>query len=260
MSTLSLSDDGRIARLTIEAGKGNVIGAAVIDELRGFIDQAASAPELRALVITGAGPHFSFGASVDEHLPGKVERMLPDFHALVRALLRFPVPTVAAVRGQCLGGGLEVALACVRIVAAPDAKLGQPEIRLAVFAPAATALLPARVGQGRADDLLLTGRTVTGEEAYRIGLVDELAVDSSGPIDPLARAEAWAREHLVPLSLLALGRAVRASRAGYVKNIEARLAELEKLYLDETTNCPDAVEGLYAFVERRAPSFRQAHG
>ena len=103
-------------------------------------------PALRAVLLDAEGPHFSFGASVDEHMPEQCAQMLKTLHALVRQMLDSPVPILVAIRGQCLGGGLEVAAAGNLLFVAPDARLGQPEIRLGVFAPAASCLLPPRVG------------------------------------------------------------------------------------------------------------------
>ena len=124
----------------------------------------------------GAGVQISFGASVPEHLPGEVDVMIPEFHELFRAMFRSRVFVVAAIRGQCLGGGLEVVTYCHRVVAHATATLGQPEIRLGVFAPVASVLLPERITRPHAEELLLTGRLVGGEEALRRlqakGLVD----------------------------------------------------------------------------------------
>ena len=178
--------------------------------------------------------------------------MLGDFHALLRALLGSPIPVIAAVRGSSLGGGLELALACNRIIAAPGAQLGQPEVKLAVFAPAASVLLPARIGQSAAEDLLLTGRPVGAEEALQLGLVDEIADD------PDARAVQWAEEYLAPLSADALRLACRAARTHYAADLTARLQELEDLYLREAAPSADGREGLTAFLEKRAPRYCHA--
>src|SRR5512134_2060612 len=85
---------------------------------------------VRGVLLDSEGPHFSFGASVEEHLPDRCAAMLSSLHALILAMLEFPAPILVAVRGQCLGGGLEVALAGGMIFAAPDAQLGQPEMKL----------------------------------------------------------------------------------------------------------------------------------
>jgi cyclohexa-1,5-dienecarbonyl-CoA hydratase len=158
---------------------------------------------------------------------------------------------LAAVRGQCLGGGLELVSLCHRVFAARDARLGQPEIVLGVFAPVASLLLADRVGRGAADDLCLSGRSVTADEALAMRLVDEV-VDG----DPAEAALGWARTHLLPKSASSLRYAVRASRAEQRARLATELPRLERLYLDGLMSTADAIEGLQAFVERRPAVWR----
>jgi cyclohexa-1,5-dienecarbonyl-CoA hydratase len=178
--------------------------------------------------------------------------MLRGFHRLFHLLLEANVVTLAAVRGQCLGGGLELAGFCNRLFAAPDARLGQPEIVLGVFAPVASVALVERVGRSHAEDLCLSGRSLTAQEAHRIGLVDEIADD------PDAAALAYAREHLLPRSASSLRLALRATRVGYAERFRHALAEVERLYLEELMSTADATEGLQAFLEKRSPSWSDA--
>ena len=146
---------------------------------RAFADHLGN-PELGAIVLDAEGPNFSFGASVDEHLPERCAAMLHSLHRLVLRMVDAPVPILVAIRGQCLGGGLEVALAGHLLFVAPDASLGQPELKLGVFAPAASCLLPELIGPSRALDLLISGRSITGTEAAAIGLAHEAAADPEG--------------------------------------------------------------------------------
>lgn len=239
--------DGALLRLRLSRPKANIVDAAMIAALRAALDEHLPGTRLRAVLLEAEGPHFSFGASVEEHLPGSAAAMLRDLHALIVRLVSSPVPVLVAVRGQCLGGGLELAAAGHRIFAAPGATLGQPEIKLAVFAPAASCLLPERIGQARAEDLLFSGRSIGAEEAYRIGLVDALADD------PSAAALAYFDEHLAPRSASSLRFAVRAARFDSVERIRRKLAEVERLYLEDLMATRDAVEGLNAFLAKRPP-------
>ena len=125
--------------------------------------------DLRGVIVDAEGPQFSFGASVEEHLPANCAAMLAALHALLLRLLASPVPVLFAVRGQCLGGGLELALAGTLIFAAPDARFGQPEIRLGVFAPFASAVLPERIPRAAAEEMLLSGRSLTADGGARAG-------------------------------------------------------------------------------------------
>lgn len=235
-----------VSVLTFGGDKGNVLGSALMDALSPCLEAVAADPAVSALVITGAGADFSYGASVEEHRVGQVAAMLPRFHRLLIQLLRLEVPAIAAVQGRCLGGGLELALCCGRIVAAPDASLGQPEVKLGVFAPAASALLPPRVGQAAADDLLLTGRQVPGEEALWMRLVDDVAAK------PLERALAYA-SGFGSLSRSAVRFATRAARSAHARRMEEEIHRLERLYLEELAGTPDAREGIDAFLARRPP-------
>ena len=233
-------------------GKANVLDAAVVAGLRDVFHRAQRARGLKAVVLRGEGAHFSAGASVAEHLPHAVAAMLGGFHGLCRDLLEAAVPVVAAVRGACLGGALELATLGHRIVAAPDARLGQPEVGLGVFAPVASVALAERVGRARAEDLCLTGRTVDAAEALRLGLVDDVADD------PEAAALAWTRTHLLPKSASSLRFAVRAARLGFAHRFLSALAGVERLYLEDLMRTEDAVEGVRAFLEKRTPSWRDA--
>ncbi|MFO0728955.1 MAG: enoyl-CoA hydratase-related protein [Myxococcota bacterium] len=239
--------EGRVLRVVLEAPPGNVLDSSMIEALTAFFDEQSAPSAVRALILEGAGKHFSFGASVAEHRREEVASMLARFHRMLRTLAQLSIPTLAAVRGQCLGGGLELVGLCTWIFAAPEAAFGQPEIQLGVFAPAASAVLPWRLGGGRALDLCVSGRTIRAEEARAMGLVHELATD------PAAAALAFAEAMLVPKSAASLRFAERAVRLGLVQALEGRLMELEKLYLEELMETPDANEGLAAFLEKRAP-------
>jgi cyclohexa-1,5-dienecarbonyl-CoA hydratase len=242
---VELEKDGALLRLRLSRPKANIVDAAMIGALRAALGEHLTDARLRAVLLEAEGPHFSFGASVEEHLPGSAAAMLRELHALILQIVGSPVPVLVAVRGQCLGGGLELAAAGHLIFAAPGAMFGQPEIRLAVFAPAASCLLPEKIGPSRAEDLLFSGRSIGAEEAHRIGLVNAVADD------PSQAALAYFEEHLAPRSASSLRLAVRAARYDLVYRIRRKLAEVERLYLEELMATRDAVEGLTAFIGKR---------
>jgi cyclohexa-1,5-dienecarbonyl-CoA hydratase len=237
--------DGRLLRLRLDRPKANVLDAAMNAALDAALVEHGVKPGLLGILIDAEGSHFSFGASVEEHLPGQCAAMLAGFHKLILRVAGSPVPVLMAVRGQCLGGGLELVSAGHLIFASPDAKLGQPEIQIGVFAPAASCLLPERIGLAAAEDLLISGRPVSGEEAFRMGLVTEAAAD------PEAAALAYFDKHLAPKSASSVRFAVRAAREALVERVAARLAEVERLYLDGLMSTRDAAEGLEAFLAKR---------
>jgi len=234
----------------LSSSRGNVLDSELTSALVSTFEEAARAPEVKAICLRGRGKHFSFGASVGEHLPEKVGAMLPRFHRLFRAIDESAVVCLAAVRGQCLGGGLELASFCHRIFASPDAKFAQPEIVLGVFAPVAAIVLPERIGRAGAEDLCLTGRTIDAAEAAEMGLVDALTDE------PEKAALEYAREHLLPRSAASLRYAVRAARLPLSRRLEEELPRLEKLYLEGLMTTEDAAEGIRAFLEKRPPIWR----
>ena len=244
--------DGQAMRLVLNAPSGNVLDGAMMAEINDALDGLKREAGLKLLCFTGEGKHFSFGASVEEHVGEKARGMLKAFHGLFGRLVDLSVPTAAAVKGRCLGGGMELAAFCNRVVAHPSAVFAQPEIQLAVFPPVASLILPFRVGQSRADELNLTGRNVEAAEAKAMGLADELAEF------PLVAIEEWARKELVPKSASSLRMAVRASRWAMNKALREELPRVEALYLDELMKTHDATEGLQAFLQKRPPAWRNS--
>jgi cyclohexa-1,5-dienecarbonyl-CoA hydratase len=249
---LAFEHGGQVARVNLAAPKANILDRVMMSELAGALDQVESRRNLKAIVLTAAGPHFSYGASVEEHLPEQIGGTLAQLHGLLRRMAALPAPTLAAVRGQCLGGGFELVLACDLILAEETAQFGSPEIKLAVFPPAATALLPVRLGAAAAGALVLTGASWSGKAAAEFGLVARTA--PAGELDAaLAR---WLEQDFLPRSAAALRHAVRAARRPVQRALAEELPELERLYLEELMAEPDAVEGIRSFLEKRPPRWQ----
>jgi len=245
----ALERDGALLRLTLARPKANIVDAAMIAALSAALAAHAGTRGLRGVLLAAEGPHFSFGASVDEHLPERCGAMLAALHGLVLAMLEFPAPILVAVRGQCLGGGLEVALAGGPIFAGRDAQFGQPEMKLGVFAPAASVLLPYRMSQPDAEDLLFSGRSIGADEARAAGLVQHVSDD------PEAAALAYFDAHLAGKSAASLSHALTAARGAMLRDVRNRLTEVEQLYLDRLMKTRDANEGLVAFLAKRKPEW-----
>jgi len=245
-----LDRDGSLLRLRLASPKANLVDAAMIAALDSALTEHASNPDIACVLLDAEGPHFSFGASVEEHLPEQCADMLSSLHGLIIKMLEYPVPILAAVQGQCLGGGMEVVCGASQIFAADNAVFGQPEIKLAVFAPAASCLLPERIGQANAEDLLFSGRSISADEAFRIGLVQ--GVDE----DPEQAALLWFDKYLSSLSASSLRYAVRAARLQSLDRIKEKIAQVENLYIEELMNTHDALEGLTAFVEKRQANWK----
>jgi cyclohexa-1,5-dienecarbonyl-CoA hydratase len=249
---LEALEGGKLWRAVLATPKANILDMEKCDILSGIFTDAAAERSVRAIIIDSEGPHFSFGASVQEHLPDQIEAMLAGFHGLFYSILEARVPTLAAVRGQCLGGAMELAIFCNRLFASPGAWLGQPEIVLGVIAPVASVMLSDRVGRSRAENLLLSGGSMSAAEGLAIGLVDELADD------PGLAAVEYAKEHLLPKSASSLRFAVQAARTGFDDRVRKALAEVEALFVEDLMETADAKEGLNAFLEKREPEWKDA--
>jgi cyclohexa-1,5-dienecarbonyl-CoA hydratase len=240
---------GTMLRLVLERPKANLISLELIAALRRSVQAFPVRLPVKLVTIEGAGAHFSYGAVVEEHAPDRIASVLAELHALLRELVALPAPTLAIVRGRCLGGGFELALACDAMIAADDAVLGLPEIALGVFPPAGAALLPVRVGAARAARAVLEGEALPARWWADAGLIEHVvpAADLDHTVDR------WFEQHVAPRSATALRFAARAVRWPVREALDRALPELERLYLDDLMKTADAVEGIRAFTEKRAP-------
>lgn len=243
---------GGVAQLTLDAPPLNILTREVLGEVRGALADLATRPDLRVLILKASGPNFSAGASVEEHLPDVVDEMLPEFMDTIRAVHHFPLPTICAIRGRCMGGGLELALACDLLIAADDALLGVPEIRLGVLPPAACGQLPARGSPGLAAEMIYTGAPIDAETAVQAGLLRRAVSDAHLDAAALEISAAIAVH-----SAAALRRAKRSLLASQDALDEA-MTRASRIYLDDLMTTEDAKEGLRSFMEKRPPHWSHA--
>jgi len=158
--------------------------------------------------------------------------------------------TIAAVHGHCLGGGAELAMVCDMVYTTASAQWGFPEIKLACYPPVACTALAALVGQKRASELILTGRTITGVEATAIGLANRSVTD-----EELASVVDHTVQELLTLSSAALGVTKKAIYSWDSMHFDKGLARAEKIYLEELMKTSDAQEGIAAFMDKRRPNW-----
>jgi cyclohexa-1,5-dienecarbonyl-CoA hydratase len=246
---VELTHQEQVARVTLTAPKANILDCAMMGELRAAFSALHAERALKIVLLSGEGPHFSFGASVAEHLPERIKDTLRQLNLLLWEIVRTPAPTAAAVRGQCLGGAFELALACDFIVCDDTAQFALPEIKLGVFPPAGAALLPLRLGASGAAQMVLTGTSWTGATAAAAGLIFRAipAPNLETEIDE------WLQSEFLPRSPVALRCAAKATRRPIMHALEHELPALEQLYLEELMRHGDPVEGIHAFLEKRQP-------
>ena len=243
-----------LATLAINRPPFNVLDIPTMAEVNQALDLCQQDDSVKLLVITGVGEKaFSAGVEVADHTPDKVDQMIEVFHGIFRRLQKMSMPTVAAVNGAALGGGMELAIGCDMIVAAAGAKFGQPEIKLAVFPPIAAVLLPRLAPPARAMEILLGGENFTAEEGLSMGLVNRVFARESFAADVQAFLAPFLK-----LSRVALLSTRRAMREVQGKPFADALATVEHIYLQELMQTDDAREGLAAFLEKRKPVWRNS--
>ncbi|ARU63415.1 enoyl-CoA hydratase [Tumebacillus avium] len=250
-----LTKENGIAILTIDNPPLNVLSEKVGLEIRDCVTEVEHDDEVVVLILIGAGRAFMAGADIKE-FPSKMARgeakkmALEHFHTYNR-LDFLPKPTIAALNGVTLGGGLELAMACDIRIAGESVKLGLPEIKLGLFPGAGgTQRLPRLVGEGRAKELMFMGDPITAQEAWQIGLVNKVVPDGTVLNSALDMAKVLATR-----TLTALSRIKKAVDKGLEMDLTGGVLYEAEL-LDEVFQTEDIVEGCNAFFEKREPKFK----
>ena len=255
MSELISLELDPVAHLELVNPPLNLVTRELTEQLREALARLAAADDVRAVVVTGSGERaFCAGSHIGEFegLHGRVAEGKLLLEKLVyRQLAKLPMPTIAAIEGDALGGGLELALCCDLRIASARAQLGMPEVRLAVLpGSGGTQRLPRVVGPARAKELILTGRIISAEEAERIGLVNQVV-----PPGEARKAADAVAEEIAARGPLAVREAKRLIDAAMDLDLDAGLAaELdasERIFASE-----DMLEGANAFFGKRDPEYR----
>ena len=256
LENLLYEKKGPIAYVTLNRPKVlNALNQATWDDLRTAFEDARDDAQVRGVILTGAGDKaFIAGADISElaHVTAVEAQESSSFGQAVLDLIEnLGKPVIAAVNGFALGGGCETAMACTIRVAAEHAKFGQPEVKLGVIpGGGGTQRLPRLVGKGRALQLILSGETISAQEAYRIGLVNEVVPAA----DLITRAEAILKQIFSNAPL-----AVKFSLEAVNKGMETSQAEglsLEASLFGLCAGTEDKKEGTSAFLAKRAPQFQ----
>lgn len=252
---VKISIEDRVALLTMDYPPMNFLNTATITELNDALDELLASDEVKAIVITGGGQHaFSTGADINElasiKSPEEAGEMMRRGQALTVKIEGAKKPIIAAINGYCLGGGLELALACHIRICNNRAQLGQTEINFAVIPGfGGTQRLPRLVGKGKALELILTGARISGAEATNIGLVNKAV-----PAGEVVRTAMGLAKKIASFGKLAIAAALEAVNEGMETTLEEGL-EIEVEKMASLTGTEDAREGLTAFLQKRQPKF-----
>jgi len=250
-----LEKEGAVGVIVLDRPPANSYDYAFLRSFAGAIDDARADAEIRAVIVTSASEKFfSAGADVGAFAAGTSRsRFMTALlaHEAFRKMENTPLIFIAVIAGHCLGGGFELALACDIRIASTSAVMGLPETTLAIIpGGGGTQRLPRIAGQGRAKELIFTGRRISAADALQYGIVHEIAAPDEVRMRALAVARAIAANGPV---------AVRAAKEAIVRGLEMPLNEgvtLENELYGRTVPTKDRLEGLEAFREKRAPVYR----
>lgn len=253
--TLEYNVNGQIAIITINRPEVlNALNGQVFTELKTAFEQAGADPDVRAIILTGKGEKaFAAGSDIKEFASCsfyEARQISVRNNAAQQVIANCPKPTIAALNGYTLGGGLEVAMCCDIRIAAENAKLGQPEINLGFIPRGGTQRLPRLVGVAKAKELIFSGKIITAQEALAIGLVNKVVPLSELIPESIAMAESFIKHSSVILEFAKI-----AIDTGIQLDLESGL-QLEIGLWAESFATEDHHEGIAAFIEKRKPEFK----
>ena len=244
-----------VAKIILDSAPLNILDFDQCEELLEAIFSIRDDDVARVVIVQGDGGEFCSGTDIAEHTPEKMPQLLPKFHACLEAMLSLDAITVAAVEGHCLGGGLELALSCDRIIVDENAKLGLPEIKLGCFPPAGWIQMLARSSSGAAVRMVCSGEISEARNFPHHGLIDQLV--PSGEMEKALAEELQPYHDMSPAIIAFTARQVhRRAREQSARH----LPDLEKDYLEGILHHPDSREGVEAFLEKRPPRWADRLG
>ena len=246
----SEKSDG-VARIILNRPKFNMMDIDMIKEINGLLEGFVSDQDLKCVVFDAEGKHFCTGVEVADHKPDKVDQMIPNFNRIFELLEQIDVPVVAMVQGFCLGGGMELAIACDVIVADKGATFGQPEIKVGFFPPYAAIRLPHLVGPAKAIEICTTGKFYSADEAQGLGMVAHVAEEGQ-----LAETAAKIVKEIQGNSPLIIRLNKKAVRQHLGLDFKEALAGVSDLFLNGLMKTEDTLEGIASYEEKRKPEWK----
>lgn len=242
---------GGIARITLARPKHNVMNIDMMNEINSLLDTLLADADLKCVVILGEGKSWCAGVEVGDHKPEMVDQMVSVFDGIFDRLARLDVPTIAAVHGACLGGGMELAIACDIVMAAESAKFGQPEIKLGFFPPYAVVRLPELVGQAKAIEICTSGKTYSARESLELGFVGHVAADAdfAQAVDRMVGEIGYCSPLIIRLNK-------RAIKMTQKLGFKEAMKTSNDYFLNTLMKTEDTLEGIGSFEEKRKPVWK----
>jgi cyclohexa-1,5-dienecarbonyl-CoA hydratase len=247
---LKIEKEDGVARITFDRPKHNVFNIEMMNAFNTALSVLVEDKGLKCIAIYGEGPSWCAGVDVGDHKPEMVDDMMAAFNRIFELTEKLEVPIIAAVHGACLGGGMEVAIACDVIIAAKQAVFGQPEVKLGFFPPYAAIRLPQLVGPARAIEICTTGKRYTAEEAEILGLCrsvqDDIFAEEVEKLINEIKASS-------PLILRLNKRSVKQHLG---MDFKKALQGVTDLFLNTLMKTEDTLEGIASFYEKRKPDWK----
>ncbi len=248
---VDLTFEGSVATLTLKRPPLNVMNIDMMEQMNAALLELRDRKALKVLLVRGSSQAFSAGIDISEHTRERVGRLLQVFHRIFETIRMLDIIAVAAVEGVAFGGGFQLAIGCNIVVASASARFAVPEINLGLFPPLAAIVLPRAAPRRKAMEWILTGDEIPAEELLSYGLVNRVFPDDTFDA---GLGEFVAR--LASKSGPVLQLAKRAQTESYYSGYEEALYKAENLYLRDLMALEDPIEGVAAFLEKRAPSWQ----
>ncbi len=244
--TIRVEKSRGVARIVLDRPKHNVLDIAMMTALNAELQIIAADQELKCVVISGEGRSFCAGVEVGDHKPEMVDEMVAVFSRIFELINCIDIPIIAAVQGACLGGGMELAIACDMVVASEKALFGQPEIKLGFFPPYAALRLPELVGPAKTIEILTTGRTYSAKEALELGFVSRTASveEFEAAVEQTVKEISMSSPLIIRLNKRAVKRHLGT---GFSQGMDL----VNNYFLNTLMKTEDTLEGIKSFEEKR---------
>jgi len=248
---LKIEKDEQVVRIILDRPKHNVLDIPMMNELNQALEAIVTDDTLKCVVITGEGRSFCAGVEVADHKPDNVDAMVSTFNRIFELINTIDIPVIAAVNGACLGGGMELAIACDIVIASEKAIFGQPEIKLGFFPPYAALRLPELVGVAKAIEIVTTGQNYTAQQSKDLGFVSQVAT-----VEGFQEAIEKTVKEIVMASPLIIRLNKRAVKRHIGTSFSQGVDLVSNYFLKTLMKTEDTLEGIACFEERKKPVWK----